>query len=73
MLTVLQPSCADILKVWDPQTASTLRASTGIDFPFNAGNYCDRNFDERYLLRKIIGKGKGKVHPRTDHEGTYVE
>jgi len=29
-LTILQPSCADCLEIWDPRLPGTLRASKGI-------------------------------------------
>jgi hypothetical protein len=38
-LVNLPPSCATCLETWKPQTAGTLRASTGIALPFLNFNY----------------------------------
>jgi hypothetical protein len=32
-LTTLPPSCADCLKIWEPQTSGTLKACNGIALP----------------------------------------
>jgi hypothetical protein len=34
-LTILPPSCAAFLEIWDLHTPTILRASIGVDFPFN--------------------------------------